>query len=88
MGGDEGGEQAGYLGRGDGGPPVAQVLAPPVGPGDVLLELAVLLLHGADFLLQFAHNLPTVEWQSAGFEPRRATLRHRFHKPGGVAILS
>lgn len=61
-------ERTRYLGGRDGRPPVAQVLAPPVGPGDVLLELAVLLLHGADFLLQFAHNLQPIESQGSVFE--------------------
>ena len=49
----------GYLCSVDGGPPAAQVLTPPVCPADVLLQLAVLLFHGRDLLLQLADDLKT-----------------------------
>ena len=51
--------RSGYLRGGEGRPPAAQVLTPPVCPADVLLKVAVLLLHGCDLLLQLAHDLKT-----------------------------
>ena len=46
-----------YLGPGDDGSPGPQVLTPPVGPGDVHLQVAVLFFHRSDLLLQLNHNL-------------------------------